>query len=302
MAGPRVGAAMTDAPGDATARRIRIGHSPDPDDAFMFHALTSGAIATPGYEFVHELQDIETLNRRAFAGDLEVSAISIHAYPLVSERYALMNCGASMGEGYGPMVIAREALSEEAVRDRTIAVPGMHTSALLGLRLAWGDVDVAVVPFDQIIDRVVSGEFAAGLIIHEGQLTYAAHDLHSLLDLGVWWQEHHPGWPLPLGGSIVRRDLGAEVCAEVTRFVQLSIEHVLSNPDDALAYARDWGRGIDESTNEAFVRMYVNDRTLDYGPDGRSAVRAFLQAGQEAGLVGPSFDVAGMAFIGSPEA
>lgn len=281
--------------------RIRIGHSPDPDDAFMFYALTNGLIDTPGYTFVHELQDIETLNERALARDLEVSAISIHAYPEVAPDYALMNCGASMGEGYGPMIIAREALTPEQVRSQPIAVPGLKTSALLGLRLAWGEVDIAVVPFDEIIPRVLSGEFQSGLIIHEGQLTWKDHDLHVILDLGVWWQEQHPGWPLPLGGNIVRRDLGEAVCRDITRWVRESIEYAIKEPEAALEFARAWGRGIDEATNEQFVQMYVNDRTIDYGVEGRAAVREFLTEGKRLGLIQDDFDPAGIEFIGADE-
>ncbi len=283
-------------------RIVRIGHSPDPDDAFMFHALTTGAFPTPGYTFVHELQDIETLNHRAMRGELEVSAVSIHAYPELADRYALMNCGASMGEGYGPMIVARPGLSVERAKEGTIAVPGLKTSAYLGLRLAWGDVQVEVVPFDEIMPGVLDGTYPCGLIIHEGQVTWTNHDLNVLIDLGVWWNERTGGWPMPLGGNVVRRDLGEEVMIDITRYTKMSIEHAIAHPDDALAFAKAWGRGIDDETNQRFVTMYVNDRTVDYAPEGRASIRRFLSEGKAAGLIDPSFDVDGMAFIGAPEA
>lgn len=280
---------------------VRIGHSPDPDDAFMFHAMTTGAFPTPGYNFVHELQDIETLNHRAMNQELEVSAVSIHAYPEISQHYALMNCGASMGEGYGPMVVSMNGVSEEEVRANVIAVPGMKTSAYLGLRLAWGDCQVEVVPFDEIIPRILDGSFLSGLIIHEGQLTYVEHDLEVLLDLGVWWNERTDGWPMPLGGNVVRRDLGQQVMEDITLYTKMSIEHAIAHPDNALQFAKAWGRGIDDETNKEFVSMYVNDRTIDYENEGRSAVRQFIKEGQELGLINSNFDTEGMKFIGAPE-
>lgn len=277
---------------------IRIGHSPDPDDAFMFHAMSSGALSTPGLSYVHQLQDIETLNHRAMSGDLEVSAVSIHAYPEISENYALMNCGASMGEGYGPMVVAKTGISEGEARSGRIAVPGLKTSAYLGLCLAWGDVDVGVVPFDEIIQRVLTGEFTSGLIIHEGQLTYGDFDLEVLLDLGIWWGELTGGLPMPLGGNVVRRDLGAELMKQITLDTKRSIEHALKSPAKALEFAKQWGRGIDDSTNERFVGMYVNQRTIDYGEDGRRSVRMFLAEGQKIGLIDADFAVDEIEFIG----
>ena len=303
MKGLLVGRIMhTKLPLDAEGNKIvRIGHSPDPDDAFMFHAMTTGAFPTPGYNFVHELQDIETLNHRAMNQELEVSAVSIHAYPEISQHYALMNCGASMGEGYGPMVVSMQGVSEEDVRSNVIAVPGMKTSAYLGLRLAWGDCQVEVVPFDEIIPRVLDGTFLSGLIIHEGQLTYVEHDLNVLLDLGVWWNERTKGWPMPLGGNVVRRDLGQQVMEDITLYTKMSIEHAIAHPADALEFAKAWGRGIDDATNKEFVSMYVNDRTIDYEDEGRSAVRQFINEGQELGLIDPTFDTKSMKFIGSPE-
>ena len=277
---------------------IRIGHSPDPDDAFMFHAMTTGAFSTPGLSYVHQLQDIETLNHRAMAGDLEVSAVSIHAFPEISEDYALMNCGASMGEGYGPMIVAKRGITEDDAMAGSIAVPGLKTSAYLGLRMAWGEVEVTVVPFDEIIPRILADEFTSGLIIHEGQLTYGDFDLEVLLDLGIWWGELTGGLPMPLGGNVVRRDLGAELMKQITLDTKRSIEHALKSPAKALEFAKQWGRGIDDSTNERFVGMYVNQRTIDYGEDGRRSVRMFLAEGQKIGLIDADFEVDEIEFIG----
>ncbi len=278
---------------------VRIGHSPDPDDAFMFHAMTTGAFPTPGYNFVHELQDIETLNHRAMKQELEVSAVSIHAYPEISEHYALMNCGASMGEGYGPMVVCKNGVTEEQVRANTIAVPGLKTSAYLGLRLAWGDCQVEVVPFDEIIPRILDGTFLSGLIIHEGQLTYVDHDLDVLIDLGKWWNSLTDNWPMPLGGNVVRRDLGQQVMEDITLYTKMSIEHAIRSPDEALEFAKAWGRGIDDDTNKAFVSMYVNDRTIDYRDEGRASIRKFINDGQSLGLIRSDFDVDTIDFIGA---
>ena len=280
---------------------VRIGHSPDPDDAFMFHAMTTGAFPTPGYNFVHELQDIETLNHRAMNCELEVSAVSIHAFPEISNDYALMNCGASMGEGYGPMVVSLAGTSTEEVRSSTIAVPGLKTSAYLGLRLAWGDCDIAVVPFDEIIPRVLDGTYKSGLIIHEGQLTYVDHNLKVHVDLGVWWNERTDGWPMPLGGNVVRRDLGQQVMEDITKYTKMSIEFALQSPDEALEFAKKWGRGIDDDTNREFVGMYVNERTIDYENEGRASVRQFIREGQEIGMIQMDFDTSSMAFIGANE-
>jgi len=284
---------------DGEGRRIiRIGHSPDPDDAFMFYALTNGLIETPGYIFKHELQDIETLNHRAMRKELEVSAISIHSFPEVSDDYALMNCGASMGEGYGPMVVSLAGQELEDIKKGKIAVPGLKTSAFLGLKLAWGDVEHVVIPFDEIIDAILAGEVDAGLIIHEGQLTYVEHGLDVHLNLGVWWAEKYHGWPMPLGGNIVKKDLGDDVMADITRWTKESIEYAIRNPRDALAFAKSWGRGIDDETNQKFVQMYVNDRTIDYRQEGRDSVRKFLECGQKIGMIKNDFDVQSMEFIG----
>ena len=281
-------------------RVVRIGHSPDPDDAFMFHAMTTGAFPTPGYNFVHELQDIETLNHRAINCDLEVSAVSIHAYPEISADYALMNCGASMGEGYGPMVVCKQGVSESEARANVIAIPGLKTSAYLGIRICWGEIQYEVVPFDDIIPRILDGTYLSGLIIHEGQLTYVDDDLKVLLDLGVWWNQKTGGLPMPLGGNVVRRDLGKQMMEDVTLYTKMSIEHSIKSPDIALEFAKQWGRGIDDETNREFVQMYVNDRTIDYGSEGRESIRLFLKEGQKIGLIDPEFDVDAIEFIGQP--
>lgn len=280
---------------------VRIGHSPDPDDAFMFHAMTTGAFPTPGYNFVHELQDIETLNHRAMNCELEVSAVSIHAFPEISKDYSLMNCGASMGEGYGPMVVSLPGVSEDVVRSSPIAVPGLKTSAYLGLRLAWGDCEIAVVAFDEIIPRILDGTYKSGLIIHEGQLTYVEHNLNVHIDLGVWWNERTGGWPMPLGGNVVRRDLGQQVMEDITKYTKMSIEYALQSPAEALEFAKKWGRGIDDDTNREFVGMYVNDRTIDYEQEGRDSVRRFISEGQQLGMIQSDFDTKTMVFIGSNE-
>ncbi len=302
MKGPQVDKNMVvELPLDESGNKIvRIGHSPDPDDAFMFHAMTTNAFPTPGYNFVHELQDIETLNHRAMNQDLEVSAVSIHAYPDIAEHYALMNCGASMGEGYGPMVVSKSGVTKEEIRASVIAVPGLKTSAHLGLKLAWGDCQIAVVPFDEIIPRVLDGTYLSGLIIHEGQLTYVDHDLDVHIDLGKWWNARTPNWPMPLGGNVVRRDLGEEVMQDITKYTKMSIEHALRSPEDALEFAKAWGRGIDDETNKEFVGMYVNDRTIDYQQEGRDSVRLFIKEGQEIGMIRSDFDTVSMRFIGEP--
>ena len=278
---------------------VRIGHSPDPDDAFMFYAMTTNAFPTPGYKFVHELQDIETLNHRAMNRELEVSAVSIHAYPEISDDYALMNCGASMGEGYGPMIVAKRGVTIDEAKSKPIAVPGLKTSAYMGIKLCWGDLNYEVVPFDEIIPKILNGTFTSGLILHEGQLTYADYDLDALANLGIWWNEKTGGLPMPLGGNDVRRDLGQKVMEDITNYTKMSIEYSIKNPDLALQFAKKWGRGIDDETNQKFVTMYVNDRTIDYREDGREAIRRFLQEGQSIGLVRPDFNISDMEFVGA---
>ena len=233
---------------------IRIGHSPDPDDAFMFHALTTGAMETPGRHYEHVLLDIQTLNEKALNSEYEISAVSIHSFPKIIENYALMNCGASMGEGYGPMLIGNEQLTSQEAKSRTIAVPGLDTSAYLALRLAWGEVDVEVVPFDEILPSVAEGKYDVGLIIHEGQLTWKDEGVYLIQDLGVWWNEK-TGLPLPLGGNVVRRDLGEDLCNSLASDVKKSIEHSLNDPDTALEFAKLWGRGIDDETNLSLIHI-----------------------------------------------
>tara|TARA_B100000214_G_scaffold174933_1_gene125779 strand:- start:57372 stop:58226 length:855 start_codon:yes stop_codon:yes gene_type:complete len=276
---------------------IRVGHSPDPDDAFMFHALTTGAIETEGRTYEHVLLDIQTLNEKALAGEYEISAVSIHSYPEIYDEYALMNCGASMGEGYGPMLISHTEMKVDEVANKKIAIPGLGTSAYLALRIALGDVDVEVVPFDEILPAVKSGKYDSGVIIHEGQLTWKKEGVHLVLDLGVWWNEK-TGLPLPLGGNVVRRDLGEENCELLSNDVKRSIIHSLENPDAALEFAKSWGRGIDDDTNKKFVGMYVNKRTIDYGEDGRKAIRLFLKEGQKIGMVREDLDVDSIHFVG----
>ncbi len=252
-------------------QRIRVGHSPDPDDAFMFHALANGKIDTGRYAFEHELVDIETLNRRAFAGELELTAVSLHAYAYLTDSYILCPCGASMGDGYGPMVITRQPASIDDVRSRTIAVPGTLTTAYLALRMCLGqEFRHVVVPFDQIIEAVERGEYQgqpieAGLIIHEGQLTYADRGLKLVVDLGQWWMAE-TGLPLPLGANALRKDLGSETIRNVNRLLLDSIRYGLDHRDEALAYALQYGRDLDHDKADRFVGMYVNDWTLDFGP------------------------------------
>jgi 1,4-dihydroxy-6-naphthoate synthase len=256
----------------------------------MFHALAGGKIDTGDYEFQHELVDIETLNRRAFRAELELTAVSLHAYAFLHDKYILCTCGASMGDGYGPMVVARRPRAIEDLRELTIAVPGKLTSAYLALRLCLGQEFAAVeVPFDQIIPAVVAGKSSgqtidAGLIIHEGQLTYGDHDLKLIVDLGRWWQDH-TGLPLPLGANAVRKNLGTETIREIQRLLKASIEYGLSHREEALAYALQYGRDLDTAQADQFVGMYVNDWTLDYGPRGRQAVVEFLAQGHAAGVL-----------------
>jgi len=277
---------------------IRVGHSPDPDDAFMFHALANDCIDTGNYEFTHELVDIETLNRRAFSAELELTAVSIHAYAFLHDKYALCSCGASMGDGYGPMVVARESMEIGDLTTKTIAVPGTLTSAFLALRLCLQkDFEHVVVPFDEIIQTVQRGErdgrrIDAGLIIHEGQLTYGESNLKLIVDLGAWWMEF-TGLPLPLGANAIRKDLGDEAVRDVQRLLQESIKYGLDHRQEALEYALQYGRDLDRSQADKFVGMYVNDWTLDFGARGREAVTQFLAMGHERGvlpkLVTPEF-------------
>ena len=264
---------------------IQVGHSPDPDDAFMFHALASDRIDTGRYEFKHTLQDIETLNRRALNAELELTAVSLHGYAYMTGTYALCACGASIGDNYGPMVVTREPCSIEDLRGKKIAVPGTLTTAFLALRLLLGeDFDYEVQPFDEILNVVERGEFDAGLIIHEGQLTYGEQGLHLVVDLGKWWMED-TGLPLPLGANAIRRDLGAQTMQEVTALLKQSIQYGLDHRQEALEYALQFGRDLDQAKADKFVGMYVNDWTLDFGERGREAVALLLRRGHEAGVI-----------------
>jgi 1,4-dihydroxy-6-naphthoate synthase len=268
-----------------TKQLITVGHSPDPDDAFMFHALAHDKLDTGNLQFRHELQDIETLNRRALRGELEVTAVSIHAYAHLLDKYALLPSGCSMGDRYGPMIVARRAMTLDELKTKRIAVPGTLTTAFLALRLLLGDgFAYDVVPFDEIIAAVASGGFDAGLIIHEGQLTFQNQGLRLIVDLGVWWYER-TGLPLPLGGNVVRRDLGPDVIWQISRLLKESIRYALDHRDEALSYALSYARDMDRGLADRFVGMYVNDWTLDYGPRGREAVRRLLEEAHKAGVI-----------------
>src|SRR5579872_3761252 len=268
-----------------TKRLITVGHSPDPDDAFMFYALAHDKLDTGDLQFRHELQDIETLNRRAMRGELEVSAVSIHAYAHLLDKYALLPSGCSMGDRYGPMVVARRPLTVEQLKTARIAVPGTLTTAFLALRLLLpGGFSYEVMPFDQILGAVAEGKYDAGLIIHEGQLTFQNQGLRLVVDLGVWWQEK-TGLPLPLGGNVVRRDLGPDVMRQLSRLLKESIQYALDHRSEALDYALKYARDMDKGLADQFVGMYVNDWTLDYGPRGRAAVTRLLDEAHRAGLI-----------------
>jgi 1,4-dihydroxy-6-naphthoate synthase len=266
-------------------RTIRVAHSPDSDDAFMFYALADNLIDTGDLRFDHELQDIETLNRRAMAGELEVTAVSIHAYAYIADKYALLPHGASMGEGYGPRLVAREGYSPADIKGKTVAIPGEMTSAYLALKMFQPDVKTHVVPFDQIMDHVKAGGADIGLIIHEGQLTYKEEGLHLIQDLGEWWASETGGLPLPLGGNVIRRDMGRDLMVKASRLLRESIAYGLEHRASGLAHARQYSRDLTEAQTDEFVGMYVNQRTLDYGPDGRRAVQLFLDRGYDEGLI-----------------
>jgi 1,4-dihydroxy-6-naphthoate synthase len=267
-------------------REIAVAHSPDSDDAFMFYAMATHKVRTPGLHFTHTLCDIETLNQKAREGVYDVTAISFHAYPYVQDKYALMSCGGSVGEGYGPMIVSPRPFTASEVKTKRIAVPGTLTTAYLALNLFAPGVETEVVPFDQIIGQVLEGKYEAGLIIHEGQLTYDKSGLHRIVDLGRWWQKV-TGLPLPLGGNAIRRELGPQLMAAVTQALRESIQYALDHREEALAYAMQFARDLDSPTADKFVGMYVNERTLDYGPDGREAVRRLLDMGHKAGIIGP---------------
>ncbi|MFB3906316.1 MAG: menaquinone biosynthesis family protein [Acidobacteriota bacterium] len=263
---------------------IRAAHSPDSDDAFMFYALAQKKIDTSPFEMVDELSDIETLNQAAKTGKYEITALSIHGYAYVADRYVLLNSGASMGEGYGPMVVARGGIPASRLPDLLVAVPGERTSAFLALKIAEPRIRYRVMPFDQILEAVENGQVDAGLLIHEGQLTYQNHRLQEVIDLGDWWMKE-TGLPLPLGGNAIRRDLGGAVIRRLSDLLEQSVRYALDHRDEALAYALKFGRGLDQQQADRFVGMYVNQRTLDYGDDGREAVQLFLDRGFEAGVI-----------------
>jgi 1,4-dihydroxy-6-naphthoate synthase len=271
-------------------REITVAHSPDSDDAFMFYGLATNKIRTPGLRFTHTLCDIETLNQKAREGVYDVSAISFHAYPYVQDKYALMTCGGSVGEGYGPMVVSPRPFTASEIKTKRIAVPGTLTTAYLALQLFAPGVEAEVVPFDQIIPQVLEGKYEAGLIIHEGQLTYDKSGLHRVVDLGKWWQKV-TGLPLPLGGNAIRRALGPQLMPVVTAALKESIQYGLDHREEALSYAMQFARDLDTGSADKFIGMYVNERTLDYGPDGREAVRRLLDMGHKAGIIGPEAKV-----------
>jgi 1,4-dihydroxy-6-naphthoate synthase len=263
---------------------IHVAHSPDSDDAFMFYALAAGKIDTEGLTYIHELQDIESLNQRAMRGELEVTAVSIHAYAYLSDRYALLPHGASMGDRYGPRLVARDPASRSDVKGKRIAIPGPLTSAYLALQLYEPDFVPVFTPFDAIEDAVVNGDVDMGLLIHEGQLTFAERGLHLVADMGEWWFQE-TALPLPLGGNVVRKDLGIDLTRKISRHLRDSIAYGLEHRVGALDHAMQYARGLDRSKADTFVGMYVNDWTLDYGDRGRKAVRLFLERGVEAGLI-----------------
>jgi 1,4-dihydroxy-6-naphthoate synthase len=263
---------------------IHLAHSPDSDDAFMFYALADGRIDTEGVSYVHELQDIETLNQRATRGELDVTAVSIHAYAYLSDRYALLPHGASMGDGYGPMLVSKVPMTRESIAGRRIAVPGLMTSAYLALRLFQPDFVPVVTPFDKIEETVLAGDVDAGLLIHEGQLTYKDDGLHLIADMGAWWLEK-TGLPLPLGGNVIRKDMPRDLQKKVSRHLRESIAYGLDHRKNALDHAMRFARGLDRGKADAFVGMYVNDWTLDYGDRGRRAIRLFLDEGVKSGVI-----------------
>lgn len=263
---------------------IKIAHSPDSDDAFMFWALATDRLKLPGYRLEHTLTDIETLNQEALKGTYEISAISFHAYPYVRDRYKIMSCGASFGDRYGPMLVAREQITRDEARTMRVAVPGEWTTALLALRLWEPNIQYDVVPFDQILTKVKTGEYPAGLIIHEGQLTYKNEGFHKIIDMGEWWFEK-TGLPLPLGCNIIRKDLGDELIRQLDALLKESIQMGLNQKSESIPYARQFARGMDEGETNEFVSMYVNDWTLGYGDRGKQAVELLLAEGFRKGIL-----------------
>lgn len=267
-----------------TERTIHVAHSPDSDDAFMFYALAEGKIDTEGLKYVHELQDIESLNQRALEGELEVTAVSIHAYAYLTDRYALLPSGASMGDRYGPRLVCAKPATRADVKGKRIAIPGVRTSAYLALQLYEPDFEAIPTQFDEIEEAVLAGVVDMGLLIHEGQLTYQDSGLHLVADMGEWWFQE-TGLPLPLGGNVIRKDFGSEMMSKISRHLHASIAYALEHRSGALDHAMKYARGLDRSKADEFVGMYVNDWTLDYGPRGREAIRLFLDRAWKAGLI-----------------
>ena len=274
--------ATSDTPGNTL---IQLGHSPDSDDAFMFYGLAEGHVDAEGLRFEHILKDIETLNQWALEGRLEITAISVHAYAYVADKYAILTHGASMGDNYGPMVVTREPVDADWLRGKRIAIPGTMTSAYLALRLYLGDFEYDIMPFDQIMEAVSEGRAEAGLLIHEGQLTHTALGLHCVVDLGKWWHERTGGLPLPLGVNAVRRDLGPERMAQLSRILKASIVYGLEHRAEGLQYAMRFARGLPTATADQFVGMYVNDWTVDMGERGQQSIRLFLKEAAERGVI-----------------
>ena len=268
--------------------KIRIGHSPDSDDAFMFYALAKGLVPTDPFEIVHVIEDIETLNRRALAAELEVTAVSVHAYAYIATNYILMPCGASIGDRYGPIVVSKKPM--ETLEGKRVAIPGEMTTAYLTMRLFQPDFEPETRPFDQILAAVQQEEVEAGLIIHEGQLTYTREGLHKVVDLGEWWHEE-TGLPLPLGANVIRRDLGTEKIQAITALLKKSIQYSLEHRARGLEYAMTYARDMETDLADKFVGMYVNHYTLDYGEKGRAAVHELLNRGYEAGIIPHRVDI-----------
>lgn len=268
-----------------STKLIQIAHSPDSDDAFMFYGLATSKVRVPGFKFAHTLTDIETLNQRAIHDPFyDVTAISFHTYPYIQDEYALMDCGGSVGEGYGPIVISPKPLTHDELKKVRVAVPGNLTTAYLTLKLFAPDIETEFVPFGEIIEAVHAGKYDAGLLIHEGQLTYASLGLKKVLDVGTWWHEQ-TGLPLPLGANAIRRNLGRETMETVTKAVRDSIQHGLDHREEALAYAMQFARDLDPNLANRYIGMYVNERTLSFGPDGREAIRKLFEMGYERGVI-----------------
>ena len=268
----------------AQLREVSIAHSPDSDDAFMFYGLATNKVRVPGLKFTHTLSDIETLNRKARTAFYDLTAISFHAYPYLQEKYALLSSGGSVGEGYGPMIVSSKDYTVEQIKTKKIAVPGTLTTAYLVLKLFAPEIQTEVVPFDQIIPQILEGRYEAGLIIHEGQLTYGKSGLKRIVDFGKWWREQ-TGLPLPLGGNAIKRDLGSDVMHDVSQALKDSIQYALEHREEALEYAMQFARDLDRQLAGRFVSMYVNERTLDYGAEGREAIAKLLEMGYEQGII-----------------